>query len=236
MDQLLAVVIVFFGALVQSAFGFGIAVLGAPLLILISTDYIPGPLTLSALVQSAMMMWVNRSGIDYKPLKAAFIARIPGSIAGVWLLTLLSPQTLSIAIGVLVVISVIISLAKFPIQPTPKAYFVGSFFSGLFGPSTSIGGPPIALVLQNETGLRIRANLGAYFTFGCMVTMVLLVITGQFTQHHLEISIPLLPAAVLGVLAARTLPLEKWDGIMKPAILVLCSVSAMIAIVKGIMG
>lgn len=235
MDLFYALLIIYFGALIQTAFGFGLAVVGAPLLILISHDYVPGPISVAALFQSLAMMMANRRSMNMRGLKLAFFTRIPGSLCGVVLLGLMSPQLLTLAVGVMVLLSVVASAVRFKIAVNSTNYGIASFLSGLFGSSTSIGGPPMALLLQNETAENIRANLGAYFAYGCVVSLVLLTVTGLFTWHHLALSLPLIPAALLGVVTAYWLPLYRINHLMRPGILVLCSFAGIVALLAGIM-
>ena len=52
MEIFLAALIIFIGSFVQSAIGFGLAIVAAPFLFLLSPDYVPAPITLVALVLS----------------------------------------------------------------------------------------------------------------------------------------------------------------------------------------
>ena len=52
METFLAVLIIFIGSFVQSAIGFGLAIVSVPFLFLLSPDYVPAPITLVALVLS----------------------------------------------------------------------------------------------------------------------------------------------------------------------------------------
>ena len=44
----------------------------------------------------------------------------------------------------------------------------------MMGTAASIGGPPMALLLQNESGNRIRANLAVFFVIGSFISLVML--------------------------------------------------------------
>ena len=48
------------------------------------------------------------------------------------------------------------------LRPTAPAMFSAGFLSGFMGTSSSIGGPPMALVLQHEENDFIRANMAAF--------------------------------------------------------------------------
>ena len=86
MDIVVAVVLVFVGAFVQTAVGFGLAVIAAPVLFFINPDLVPAPVTVCALVLSLINAWAFRDGVSLQGLKAAVIGRVPGSMAGAGLL------------------------------------------------------------------------------------------------------------------------------------------------------
>ncbi len=62
----------------------------------------------------------------------AIFGRIPGSIAGATLLVFVSTQTLSLWVGLLVLLAVFISIMPFGIEPTPTRMVIAGFFSRFF--------------------------------------------------------------------------------------------------------
>ncbi len=161
---LLAMTLIFVGSFVQSSIGFGLAIVTAPpILFQISPDYVPAPITVVALFLSLINASHHRATISLDGLWMAFLGRVPGSIAGAFLLYWVDASQLSLWLGVLVILAVAVSLLPFRIQPNPKRMMVAGFFSGFFGTSSGIGGPPMALLLQHQEGNLIRANLSAFF-------------------------------------------------------------------------
>lgn len=234
MDLYWCGLLVFLGAVIQTVFGFGMAIVAAPLLIVIEPKMVPGPLVLAAMVQCALMVYQNRRSLDPTGLTTAFIGRIPGAIAGAFVLTLVSTQLLSVGVGVVVLIAVVLSLGQYKIKPTPASMFWVSAISGFLGSATSVGGPPMALLMQHEQAERIRANLAGYFIYGCLITLVSLHLIGRFGLEELKLSLWLIPGAVLGFFICRWLPLYRLGDNLRPAILVICTVSAVFAIVRGL--
>ena len=104
---LIASTIIFFGALVQASIGFGLAIIAAPLLFVLSADYVPGPITIVALVISIMLTLRHRQSISLKGLGAAIIGRVPGTVAGGFLLVWADARTLSLWIGLSVLLAVL---------------------------------------------------------------------------------------------------------------------------------
>ncbi len=233
MDLFWCSFLVLLGAIIQTVFGFGMAIVAAPLLIMIEPRLVPGPLVFAAMVQCILMAHQNRRDLDPAGLTSAFIGRIPGSIAGAFILTLVSTPILSIGVGVVVLIAVAFSLGRFKILPTPVSMFWASMVSGFLGSATSIGGPPMALLMQHEQAGKIRANLAGYFIYGCVITLISLYIIGRFGMEELMLSLWLVPGAVLGFVVCRWLPFYRLGDNLRPAILGICVVSALFAIVRG---
>ncbi|MFA0088406.1 sulfite exporter TauE/SafE family protein [Vibrio sp. E150_011] len=231
---LIAMLLIFIGSFVQTAIGFGLAIVAAPLLFQVSADYVPAPICLVALFISILNAAKHRSSIALGGLKMALIGRVPGSIAGAALLVYVSTQVLSLWLGFLVVFAVIVSLLPFRIEPTPTKMGVAGFFSGFFGTSSGIGGPPMALLLQHQEANQLRGNLSAFFVFSSIISLLVQAPIGFLTVHHLYITVPLIPAAWLGyklaLLTTHSLPKEK----IRMGALFLCSLSGLTAIWQGL--
>ena len=73
--------------------------------------------------------------------------------------------------------------------------------SGLLGTATAIGGPPMALVWQRNSGARLRGTMSGFFLIGSVMSMVALAFTGAVDGHTLRTFALLIPAAVAGLRA-----------------------------------
>ena len=82
MEVLLACIVIVIGAFVQTAIGFGLAVIAAPLLFFIDPLYVPAPITMCALVLSVFNVYSYRGHVSFRGLGNAIIGRIPGSLSG----------------------------------------------------------------------------------------------------------------------------------------------------------
>lgn len=194
----IAFAIIFVGAVVQASIGFGLAIVAAPLLFALSPHYVPGPITIVALVLSIMLTLRHRQSISLDGLGAAIAGRVPGSVAGGGLLVWADARTLSLWIGLSVLLAVFVSLTKLRLSPTPGRMVIAGFMSGFMGTSTSIGGPPMALLLQHEAADAMRANLSAFFIVSCLLSLAVQIPAGYMVWAHVYLALPLLPAAGLG--------------------------------------
>ena len=62
-DGLLAALLIFVGSFVQSSIGFGLAIVAAPLLFMISPSYVPAPVCLVALFISVLNAFKHRDSV-----------------------------------------------------------------------------------------------------------------------------------------------------------------------------
>nr|WP_105902804.1 sulfite exporter TauE/SafE family protein [Vibrio gangliei] len=231
---LLAMAIVFLGSFVQSAIGFGLAVVAAPLLFLVSPDYVPAPIVMVALFNSLFNAYKYRNNIALGGLKMAIYGRVPGSIFGGVLLLYVSSSALSLWLGVMVLLAVLISLLPIRFEPTPNRMAVAGFFSGFMGTSSSIGGPPMALILQHQDAASLRGNLAAFFVFSSMISLIVQYFIGYLHWDLLLKTLPLLPMGWLGYVAAQVIVKyvsKEWIRILT---LIICLISAATAIVRGL--
>ncbi|MFT4837250.1 MAG: putative membrane protein YfcA [Psychromonas sp.] len=231
---LIAMLLIFCGSFIQSATGFGLAVVTAPILIHLSPEFIPGPIIIVGLFLGIINSLRYRANISFTGLKHGIMGRIPGTIAGAVLLFYINVAQLSLLLGVTVLMAVVISLLPIKLEPTPRRLMIAGFLSGLFGTSSSIGGPPMALLLQHQQAHLIRANMAAFFVAGGIMSLFVQIPIGFMTLHHLSISLPLLPAGYLGYRAAHHFIDRFSQQIVRRMSLVLCTISGSGALFSGV--
>ena len=108
MEILVATVVIFVGAYIQTALGFGLAIVAAPILFFLDPLYVPAPITISALTLSLVMAARHWDSISFSGLKFAILGRIPGTIAGGMLLVWISIEQLALWVGISVIAAVIL--------------------------------------------------------------------------------------------------------------------------------
>lgn len=234
-ELIIAMLLVFIGAFVQSATGFGLAVVASPLLILLAPEYIPGPIIIVGLFLALINAFKYRSTISIGGLKHAIIGRIPGTVAGGALLYYIDIGQLSLLLGIIVLLAVLISLLPIKLHPTPKRLMFAGFLSGFFGTSSGIGGPPMALLLQHQQAQFIRANLAAFFVVSCVMSLLIQIPIGYMSLAHLYLSLPLLPASYLGYFVAMRFVDRLSQDLVRKASLVLCFAAGLGAVYSGLM-
>jgi uncharacterized membrane protein YfcA len=232
MDLLLAISVITLGSYIQSSIGFGLAIIAAPVLFFLNPAYVPAPITVSAFTLSLLNAWGHRESVSLRGLKYAVIGRVPGSLAGALLIVWIDQEMLGLWLGVTVLLAVAVSLKSVSLTPTTGHMLTAGFMSGFMGTSSSIGGPPMALLLQHQDAKFIRANLSAFFVVSCLMTLAMLAPVGYFGSREIQLALPLLPGTLFGYWLAR----HTWHLIsprlLRLSSLVLCSVAGVVAVVS----
>jgi len=233
-ELLIAMLLIFTGSFIQSATGFGLAVVTSPFLMMLSPQYIPGPIVLVSLFIAVVNALKYRSTISLGGLKDAVIGRVPGTIAGATLLYYIDVAQLSLLLGIVVLMAVLVSLLPITLHPTRNRLIIAGFLSGFFGTSAGVGGPPMALLLQHQQAHLIRANLSAFFVVGCLMTLAVQIPVGYMSLQHIYLSLPLLPASYLGYRVAMLFVDRLSQQLVRTASLILCSLAGIGAIYSGL--
>lgn len=228
-------VVVAAGGLLQGLIGFGLALVVVPLLALLDPTLLPVPVLMVATAHASMSLAREFSHVDWRGVGWAMLGRLPGTVVGVLIVDSLDPKGFGLVVGGSVLGCVLLSITSWRPQPNPKSLVTAGFASGSFGTATSVGGPMVALLYQNQAGPQVRATLAAFFVLGSGASVVGLVAAGQATGRQLWTGIALIPFLVAGFLVSG--PLRKRidaGGIRKP-MLVVAGASAVVLIVRSLL-
>jgi uncharacterized protein len=235
------------GALVQSATGFGFALVLSPALFAVLDPYeavttmllLGPPLNLLVLADS------GRGSAQWRVLAPMLAAAIPGLALGVVALELLSKSTLQVLVGAAVVCVAGWQMRRRGISgsrrrppDTVRGAGVAGVLSGVLTTSISVSGPPVVIWLE-ELGLRpaeFRASLAASFLFMNIAGGIAVVIAGGTGSVRLDVLAPLLVLVLvghaLGLLAFRRIPGSAFS--LVALALVMCAGVA--SLVAGLVG
>ena len=142
----------------------------------------------------------------------------------------LSATTFSCIFAALILLAVLLSLAGWTIRPTPRNTFLVGTVSGFTGTFASMGGPPMALLYQNEPGSRLRATLAVFFVVGGILSLTALSFVGHFGKYQLLLTAILLPGVFVGFLLSRlTAPFLDAKN-TRPAVLIVSCLAALVVL------
>lgn len=205
--------VVLVAACLQGSIGFGLGMLAAPVIALVKPEVMPATLILLAAATSGYALLRERTAIDWSIFGWAFLGRLPGTAMGAAAVVLLPVPWLSLLVGLTVLFGVGCGLNGWSPKVTLGSKITAGGLSGLFGTATSIGGPPMAMIVRQLQPAGIRATLSAYFTLGSLVSLGALWIGGAMTTTHLRAALVFAPFMVAGLLLSnltrRYLPVSR---------------------------
>jgi len=223
-----------FGSLVQGSVGFGMALVAVPLIALINPILVPGPILVCGFVLSVLVTIRDGRSIDVSGLGWALGGRVIGSLVGAMILTYLNGAALSITFGTIIILMVGISALGIYIPQSLRNIGIAGICSGITGTTVSIGGPPMALIYQNEKGARLRSTLSGFFIFGTIISISSLITVGQFRMPHLITGLTIAPGVIIGFFISNILKVHVDKHSAKKYILALSGLGGVIIIVRAL--
>jgi len=237
---LIAMMAVFFAAIVQSTVGMGFGQVAAPVLLLVDPAFVP-----SAVIIMGGAVAVNgaargrhdvaargRHDVAGREIGLALTGRVLGAIgAGQLLIVAADPETFSLVFAGLLLLAVGLSLTTWQVQLSPRNLLFAGTVSGFMGTITSVGAPPMGIVYQNAPGPHVRATLNAFFAIGTMISLAALAAHGWLGLGDVILALSLAPALAAGTWVSRFLT-DFVDRRFRPLVLIICSASALAIVVK----
>ena len=228
----IAFVVVCLGAILQTLSGFGMALLAAPVLVLIDSEFLPAPILTLGFVLSLFNATRLRAHLDIAPIGYALVTRAIGSVLAIGLLSIMPIDWLITGFAVLIIATVALTVKTVNIQYSRRNMMIAGFLSGVIGTTTSIGGPPVAMVLQNSPLQQARAQLSLFFLISTFMSLILLSATGNFSAHQLELTVFLLPALVVGFVCANAMSARFKPQYFKPVINIVSVMASLFLLAK----
>ncbi len=226
----------FVGATTQGIVGIGLNLVAAPVVAILAPALMPAvPLVWAVLYPFATLAREYRDA-DWRGLRWAVGGRVPGTVLGVFIVAWFSDRWLGVTTALMVLVAVLLTWRAVRVPVTPTSLGTAGFIGGVTGTATSIGGPPVAIVYQHESGPVIRASMAAYFCLGGLVSLVGLAVGGQMSVHDLYVSLLLTPVLLLGHLVSGPLRGALDRGHTRIAVLVICGASALGLLLRSLLG
>jgi uncharacterized membrane protein YfcA len=218
-------------AMLQGAVGFGLGLVAIPFLLYLDLRFVPGPLLVAALTLHMFVLRRDRSGVDKSGLAMLLTGRVLGTIPAAILLASLPLDGMKILIAAIVIAGAVMALLHPGGPATRSVLFSAGTASGFMATAAGLGGPPVALVYQRESGLRLRGTLAAYFIVGTVFSLIALTWAGRFGSEEIRLSAFLIPGTVLGYLMSRPAAAYLDGGRTRAAVLTVSALSALSVIV-----
>lgn len=229
-------ILIFVGTVIQGSIGFGLGTVATPIVAIVAPQLVPMLILMLAFVISVVTTVQTARDVDWKFFWLCTIMRLPGSVAGAWAVASLSHRGLSVFIGTAVILAMMLSSFGWTPRYNKQNVAIASVASGFLGTSTAIGGPPLALVLKSQQASKMRGTLSATFVTASLVSIGMLMGSGQFNGEIWTVAAVYLPV-VLGGLWAATKVSRHIDKARLNKLVVGVSIgAAIILILKAILG
>ena len=225
--------VVALGGLLQGLIGFGLALVAVPLIALLDPALLPVPVLIVAAAHASMSLAREFGHVDWRGVGWAMLGRLPGTFVGIWIVDSLDPRGFGLVVGGSVLGCVLLSITTWRPAPKPKSLVTAGFASGSFGTATSVGGPMVALLYQNQAGPQVRATLAAFFVLGSGASIIGLVAAGQVSAHQLWTGLALIPFLIAGFLLSGPLRKKVDAGGIRTPMLIVAGSSAVVLIVRS---
>lgn len=229
-------VAVFAGTVVQGSVGLGLGLVGAPVTALLAPQLMPGTLLWLSLILPMITLTREWADIDWWGLRWAFLGRLPATAVGAWIVSVISPRALSVTVGLVILLAVALTARTVRLPMRRSVLVIAGAVSGISGTTTSIGGPPLALVYQRELGFLVRSTLAVYFLVGAGVSLGALAVVDELTMAQTTTALWLSPLLVLGFALAVVVRKRVDGGNLRIAVMVVCAVSATTLVVRSLAG
>lgn len=234
LEVIFIALLLFVSSAVQGVLGFGFAVIASPIIVQINPNLVPQLLALLGLPIALRVFFREKDGVDLSKVKPLIVGRLLGGPIGLFLLLNLSEKYLSIAVGVIVLIGGLGSFFGWVINRNNLNSFFAGTFSGIFGMVAAVGGPPVALLYRSTKSQEFRPSLNSVFSIGILITLSLLVLSGNLFTDHLLLFVLFLPFVLFGVRVSSSIFSKFSDSFIATSVTYFSVLSGMYVILRNL--
>lgn len=228
----LMAVLILGSAFLQGVGGVGFTMFAAPVALMISPELVPGPLLTLGGLATLLTAMRERHNIAWEPASFALGGRAVGALIAVLALSHLAPSFLGLVFAGLILLAVALSASGLKFAITRSNAGIAGLASGVMGTLTSVGSPPLAIIMQYSTPATIRATIGAILACGATVSVGMLAASGHYGLHDLSLSATLFPFLFVGFWLSNRARHHISGPVLRRGLLVFCAVSAVALAIK----
>jgi uncharacterized protein len=232
----LALVAVAVGALIQGSIGFGYGFVAVPAMALLYTEAVPVTPLLLALPMTVLMSAREWKSIDVSGFFLITGARVVGTAVGVALLVFIPASSLSVLVGLLIVVAALMSFLSPNFEVNNKTRLAGGIASGITSTTAAIGGAPLALIYQDRSGAELRSTLAISFVAGIVISLMGLALAAKVEGWHFVLALELLPGLLFGLWASRWAVTALDEHWLRHTVLTFATVAGLLVIFLGLQG
>jgi uncharacterized membrane protein YfcA len=214
--------------------GVSVGMIIVPILAFISLSLVPTPIIFASIFLTLLMSIKYKNHIELSSTLSISFGMLIGIFIALAFFINLPQNSLGIVFGILILISVILSI-KFPdFELNKKNGFIGGLIAGTMGALSAVGGQILAMLMQNKKLESIKATLAFLYT---LFSIVMLIIFSYFDKFNLDqaiVGLYMVPGFIIGFLIGPYFTKYFNAKYIKPLILILASLGAILLIGKSI--
>ena len=247
MEIALVAVATLVGATLQSATGFGFALLLGPAVFAV---FEPGDAIFVLLVSGALLSFLvlfaerRDREVRSRDLGLVLAAALPGMVGGAFILAALEKSPLQVLVGLGVLLAVAFQLRAEAVHAPPPAHPTAlragtGFITGLLTTTTSTNGPPLVLLFQRlgYSPAELRDSLAGAFL---VLDLLGVVVFGPFLINGEGVSgaafAAIAACTVAGQVLGRRVFVRLDPGVFRSAGIVLVTLAGLASIAAGLAG
>jgi uncharacterized membrane protein YfcA len=235
----LASLCIAFAAFVRGFTGFGLAVVGVPLLTLFfaPAEIVPSIMILAILAGLQLLPKIWRA-IDWKLLAPTVVGLLIATPFGTWLLAGISANAMRVLIGAAVLAaSAAVQLGfRFKARPNPALSAGFGAIAGLTGGAAAMPGPSVIfLFLSTPIAVETaRASLVLFFQVSAIASAVSATVGGLMKPASLILGAALLPAMLIGNWLGDRVFDRSSAKAYRPIVVLLLAGLGIVAVARGL--
>lgn len=226
---------VLIGGAIQGTVGFGLAMIAAPVVALVRPEALPATLLLLAVPLTVGMWLRERREVDLEGLSWIVGGRVLGTAAGVGLLIAVPKDSLEVLFGSVIVAAASMAALRPARELGRRNRFVAGAVSGVMGTTTSIGGPPLAILYRDRPGPEIRSTLAVSFVAGLVISIGGLLLARRIAGWQALLALELVVPLGIGLLVGSRLSHLADRAWLRPAVLAFSGVAGAAALARGLL-
>ena len=143
---------------------------------------------------------------------------------------------LSLVLAVAVILGIVVSLVGWSPGYGRRSAGIAGVAAGILGTATSIGGPPLALILRGLSPSVVRGTMGAAFVIPTALSIAALCAGGSLNAEQWRASLVFLPAIGVGFLLSGLVNRYVDSRHLYVGSVVLSLIGAAVVIVNSLQG
>ena len=231
---LLANGVIILSSIAQMATGVSVGMIIVPFLAMISYTLVPVPIVLASLTLTVLMAYKGRRHIDLHNAGQISVGMLAGIFIAVFIFAQVHFELLGLLFGVLILLSVAISVYLRQFRLSTSVNLAGGIVAGTMGAMAAVGGQVLALLFQNHPLESIKSTLALLYTLFSVTMLMVFYLFGQCSSGQMLSGVMMMPGFIIGFLVAPKFVRYFNPALAKPVVLGMAVLGAVMLIAQSL--